>query len=139
MTTSPRRRALIAAGLGVLGGLGAPLVLDVGTGSGAIALAIEDEHPSARVTGIDVSEDALALARENAAATGLNVRFEQADVRAGHWWCVARQAGQHAFDEAAAGLHDDAGPGGVGPDVVAPFAVDLHRHRGVDDGGYEVA
>ena len=37
-------------------------MLDVGTGTGAIALAIADEHPGARVTGIDISADALALA-----------------------------------------------------------------------------
>ena len=43
-------------------------MLDVGTGTGAIALAIADEHPGAHVTGVDVSADALALARENARA-----------------------------------------------------------------------
>jgi release factor glutamine methyltransferase len=49
----------------------APAVLDVGTGSGAIALAIADEHPGARLTAIDASADALGLAAENVARTGL--------------------------------------------------------------------
>jgi release factor glutamine methyltransferase len=43
-----------------------PRVLDLGTGTGAIALAIADEHPGARVTAVDSSADAVALARENA-------------------------------------------------------------------------
>jgi len=51
-----------------------PLVLDVGVGSGAIALAIADEHPGARVTGLDASPSALELARENAERTGLGAR-----------------------------------------------------------------
>jgi release factor glutamine methyltransferase len=51
-----------------------PRVLDVGTGSGAIALAIADEHPGARVTAVEVSREALALARENAVRTGLAAR-----------------------------------------------------------------
>jgi release factor glutamine methyltransferase len=49
-------------------------VLDVGTGSGAIALAIADERPDTIVTATDVSEDALALAAENAERTGLAER-----------------------------------------------------------------
>jgi len=61
----------------------APRVLDVGTGTGAIALALADEHPGARVTAIDVSSDALALARENAARTGLEVELVEHDLRAG--------------------------------------------------------
>ena len=60
-----------------------PDVLDVGVGSGAIALAIADEHPGARVTALDVSPDALALARENAERIGLAVRFEQRDLLGG--------------------------------------------------------
>jgi release factor glutamine methyltransferase len=58
----------------------APRVLDVGTGSGAIALTIADEHPGAKVTGIDVSEDALAVARENATRTGLPVELVRWDL-----------------------------------------------------------
>ena len=52
-----------------------PRVLDLGVGSGAIALAIADEHPGARVTGVDTSGDALALARENAERLGLDVEL----------------------------------------------------------------
>jgi release factor glutamine methyltransferase len=60
-----------------------PRVLDVGTGTGAIALAIADEVPGAVVTGIDSSEDALALARENAARTGLQIELLLRDVSEG--------------------------------------------------------
>ena len=56
----------------------APRVLDVGTGTGAIALALADEHPGARVTAIDVSADALALARENVARTAPRCRAARA-------------------------------------------------------------
>jgi release factor glutamine methyltransferase len=52
----------------------APQVLDVGTGSGAIALAIADEHPGAVITAFDASDAALAVARENARRTGLEDR-----------------------------------------------------------------
>jgi release factor glutamine methyltransferase len=48
-----------------------PSVLDLGTGSGAIALAIAAERPRARVTGIDISPEALGVARRNASALGL--------------------------------------------------------------------
>ncbi|MFN8113022.1 MAG: peptide chain release factor N(5)-glutamine methyltransferase [Solirubrobacterales bacterium] len=51
-------------------------VLDVGTGSGAIALAVADELPAADVVAVDVSAAALELARENAAALGFERRIE---------------------------------------------------------------
>jgi release factor glutamine methyltransferase len=60
-----------------------PRVLDVGTGSGAIALAIADEHPGARVTGMDASGHALAVARENAVRTGVEVELVEGDLFAG--------------------------------------------------------
>jgi release factor glutamine methyltransferase len=52
-----------------------PRVLDVGTGTGAIALAIADEHPDACVTAVDSSPAALELARENAQRLGLEVEL----------------------------------------------------------------
>jgi release factor glutamine methyltransferase len=58
----------------------APRVLDVGTGTGAIALALADEHRGARVTGVDASPRALSLAQENAAFLQLDSRV---DIRPG--------------------------------------------------------
>lgn len=60
-------------------------LVDVGTGTGAIALAVAKERPSLRVVATDVSEDALALARENAEALDLvdQVSFAQGDLLEG--------------------------------------------------------
>lgn len=72
-----------------------PAFLDVGTGSGVIALTLAGERPAARVAAVDVSPDALALARENAAKLGLAERVEfaasdlLADAPAGPWDLVA--------------------------------------------------
>jgi release factor glutamine methyltransferase len=65
--------------------LPAPHVLDVGTGSGAIALAIADEHAGAQLTGIDSSSGALELARANAEACEVaeQVRFIRHDLADG--------------------------------------------------------
>ncbi len=55
-------------------------VADVGTGSGAVALALKDERPDLEVSGLDSSADALAVAQENASRLGLEVRFARADL-----------------------------------------------------------
>lgn len=79
----PETEVVVERCLALLAGSRAPRVLDVGTGSGAIALAIADEHPGALVTAIDVSDDALELARENARRTGLGVEIVRHDLFAG--------------------------------------------------------
>ncbi len=72
----PETEVVVERCLARLEGVPRPRVLDVGTGSGAIALAIADEHPGAEVIGVDRSADALALAVENAGRTGLDRRVE---------------------------------------------------------------
>ena len=54
-------------------------LLDMGTGSGAIAVAVAHTRPDAAVTALDVSEEALAVARANAATNGAQVRFLRSD------------------------------------------------------------
>jgi release factor glutamine methyltransferase len=70
----PETEMVVERCLARLGGVEAPHVLDVGTGTGAIALAIADEKPDALVTAIDVAADALTLAVANAEHTGLSAR-----------------------------------------------------------------
>jgi release factor glutamine methyltransferase len=59
-----------------------PRVLDLGTGSGAIALAIADERPDARVTAVDSAPAAVELARENAERLDLHVEVRAGDLEA---------------------------------------------------------
>jgi release factor glutamine methyltransferase len=62
----PETELLIDEGLAALAGRAAPHVLDVGTGSGCLAVTLALERPDATVTATDVSPEALAVARENA-------------------------------------------------------------------------
>jgi release factor glutamine methyltransferase len=74
----PETEIVVERALALVAEVGAPRVVDVGTGSGAIALAIADERPDARVVATDVSPGALALAGENARRLGLSVELVEA-------------------------------------------------------------
>lgn len=73
---------LVASALGCLAGRAAPRVLDVGTGSGCIALALKNALPDARVYACDVSNPALEVARHNAVRHDLRVELFEADALA---------------------------------------------------------
>ncbi len=120
-----------------------PKVLDLGTGSGAIALAIAHASPAAQVCATDVSSQALAVARANGERLGLAVEWLQGD-----WW--AALVGRH-FDlvlsnppyvaEADAHLaalaHEPRlalTPGGDGLGALRAIALDAARH--LHDGGW---
>lgn len=75
----PETETLVERALALADGIERPRILDVGVGSGAIALALKDERPDAQVTGVDLSTDALALARENAEHLGLEVELREGD------------------------------------------------------------
>ena len=121
----PETETVVERCLALLRGVDAPRVLDVGTGSGAIALAIADEHPGARVTGIDVSDEALSLARENAARTGLAVEFLRHDMLSGlpgTGWDLVVSNPPYVRPEEAPGL--------------APEVVDWEPHVALFGGGH---
>jgi release factor glutamine methyltransferase len=121
----PETETVVERCLALLRGVDAPLVLDVGTGSGAIALAIADEHPGAQMTGIDVSEDALSLARENATRTGVEVELLRVDMLSGlpgtEWDLVVSNPPYVRPDEATG---------------LAPEVVEWEPHVALFDGGH---
>jgi release factor glutamine methyltransferase len=91
-----------------------PKVLDVGVGSGAIALAIADEHPGARVIATDSSPEALAVAAENAGRTGLRIELVQGELLAGL---------DGAFDLVVSN------PPYVSPDEIAALPLEVGEHE----------
>ena len=75
----PDTETLVDWALEVIAPLTSPRVVDLGTGSGAIALALQSQRTDARVLAVDASADALAVAQANAERLGLPVQFRQAN------------------------------------------------------------
>jgi release factor glutamine methyltransferase len=80
MVPRPETEEVVEAALATISDVEAPRVLDVGTGSGCIALAVKHERPDAAVQAWDVSADALAVARGNANRLGLDVQYDEVDL-----------------------------------------------------------
>jgi len=78
----PETEHAVEAALAVLRPLDSPRVVDVGTGSGCIALALASELPQARIEAVDISPYAISVARQNAARLGLapRVAFVQSNL-----------------------------------------------------------
>jgi len=75
----PETEVLIELALEKLRGLEAPKVLDLGTGSGIVAISLALEYPSAEVVAVDLSKAAISVACNNAGRLGANVDFRQGD------------------------------------------------------------
>ena len=80
----PDTESVVGAALEAVDRRGGPCrVLDIGTGSGAIAIAIAQERSSCEVYATDISDGALEIARHNAVSNGAKVRFHKADIVSG--------------------------------------------------------
>lgn len=110
-------------------------VVDVGTGSGAIALALADERRDLRVSASDVSPDALEVAAANARRLGLDVAFVQADgLPPGDWDAVVANLPYVAEGERLAPeitRHEPAGALFAGPDGLDAIRPLVARASGI--------
>jgi len=75
----PETEVLIELALEKLHGLAAPAVVDLGTGSGIVAISLALECPAATIAAVDLSAQAIAVARNNAGRLGAQVEFHEGD------------------------------------------------------------
>ena len=139
----PDTEVLVDWALELLSGAPHQNLVDLGTGSGAIALAVKQAQPIATVTATDVSPAALGVARANARRLGLDVEFIE-----GSWWLAVPQRRFHlvlsnppyiaAGDEHLAALgHEPAlalTPGGDGLDALRCIVAGAAAH--LEPGGW---
>jgi release factor glutamine methyltransferase len=78
----PETEHLVEKVLGLAANFSTPRIVDVGTGSGAIAVALAHHLPQAAITAIDLSASALAIARANAKRNGVAIRFLEGNLLA---------------------------------------------------------
>ena len=76
----PETETLVGTALDLLGGVPNPVVVDVGTGTGAVALALKHARPDARVLATDLSETAVGLASANAERHCLEIEVLKGDL-----------------------------------------------------------
>ncbi|MCP9753240.1 peptide chain release factor N(5)-glutamine methyltransferase [Ferruginibacter sp. HRS2-29] len=76
----PETEELVQEAIGFLTTRSSPEVLDIGTGSGCIPVSVKKKLPAANITAIDISEDALNIARENSRLINSPVNFLLADI-----------------------------------------------------------
>jgi release factor glutamine methyltransferase len=133
----PETELLVEVGLGLPAGA---RVLDVGTGSGAVALALKDERPDLQVSGSDISTAALELADANAQSLGLDVRWLHADLLSdvGEFDAILSNP-PYVAESARADLapeivrHEPAGALFAGPDGLSVIRALLDQLAGLPD------
>ena len=127
LTPRPETELIVETALALFGDRrAAPLAIaDVGTGSGCLAVALAREFPRAAVTGIDVSPDALVVARRNAAAHDVADRVDWVEASLAAWLAGSAAAGE------GAGSEGGSAPAGAAPDggdaEIVPRVADLSR------------
>jgi len=122
----PETELLVVRALALLEGRHHKRILDLGTGTGCIAISVLTESPSATAIAVDISSDALEVARQNAVRHGVDKRFE---ARQGSWFDPLESG--EAFDVIVSN------PPYIESEAIATLAAEVREHdpRAALDGG----